>query len=157
MDATTLAERWAEAMDRIKGILDEATQPRFQGVTPFEPLAIPSDGPHAAFWYEGDETLFETLGDAAVAERITIRVYWRFQEPGQIRASLEREIRAVNRYIKDAIRSDAFLNKGGSTRYTDKAEPQAAATGYLTIGDIRYRVLSIPVKLWVYEADDIAP
>lgn len=152
MTIQTVIDGWALAMDQIHDRLRVITTPKPQSVHRSEPLSIPGDCA-VAFWYEGNRDLIQTLSGASVSERLTIRWYWRHQDPQQIRERLEDELFAAGHATRAALWDGTKLASG----FVQKAEPGEITAGYSLIGDIRYRVLTIPVTLWLYDTEDIAP
>lgn len=138
-------------LDTIATHLSGVTNPTFAVVLRAEPLAIPAS-PLAAYYYTGDETLAETLGDVQIAERFTVRCYWRVEAAQQVRESIELEVWNANRAIQAALRGDSQL--GGNCTDLKIAE---ATAGYLSVGGPVYRTLEIPLTVWVYESESIAP
>lgn len=138
-------------LDTLAAHLEAITTPVFAVVLRAEPLAIPAS-PLAAFYYTGDDLLFETLSDASVRERFTIRCYWRVEAAQQVRESIELEVWNANRAIQAALRGDAQL--GGNCTDLKIAE---ASAGYLAVGGPVYRTLEIPLSVHMYASETIAP
>lgn len=139
-------------LTRIKAILTAVTTPTFELVQVGEPLSIPSGDRLAAVWYEANDTSFETLGDANVIDELAIRCYWRVQFTDANREAIEAEVWAANRAIRQGLRGDSQIN--GET--TDLKIGRSTA-GWAVIGNATFRALTVPVQLWVYESDTIAP
>ncbi len=138
-------------LDAIATHLNAVTTPTFQHVIRAEPLSVPAS-PAVGFWYAGDSTLFESLGDVSIEERFIIRALWRIEEASQVRESVELEVWNANRAIQTALRGDSQL--GGNCTDLKLAE---ATVGYVQIGGAVFRALTIPVAVWVYESEAIAP
>ena len=139
-------------LDTIAAILAAVTTPTAQIVLRAEPLSIPSGERLAAFWYLGDATLHESLGDVQVDELFVIQWYWRIQSVADVRQTLELEVWNANRNTQAGLRADSQLGGHATDLKIDEA-----TTGYTTVGDAAFRVLKIPIHVWVYESEPISP
>lgn len=141
----------AGVIDTIAAHLEAVTTPTFQAVLRTEPLKITAT-PTVAFSYIGDSTLQESLGDVQIEELFLIRAYWRMEQVEEYRVALELEVWNANRAIQAALRGDSTL--GGNC--TDLKIDEARA-GYVTVAGALCRMVEIPIRVWIYESESIAP
>ena len=139
------------AITAIETALGTVTTPTFVATYIGEPLSIPAT-PMVAFWVTGQREDFTTLGDASTIADFTIRCYWRMQASPDMRESIEGEIWDAIVGIKTALRADS--NLGGNV--TD-SRPGDATTGYIEIGGLVFRQVSIPFEVNIYGEEPIGP
>ena len=139
------------AITAIETALGTVTTPTFVATYIGEPLSIPAT-PMVAFWVTGQREDFTTLGDASTIADFTIRCYWRMQASPDMRESIEGEIWDAIVGIKTALRADS--NLGGNV--TD-SRPGDASTGYIEIGGLVFRQVSIPFEVNIYSESLIVP
>lgn len=139
------------ALDAILAHLEGLAAPRFEYVEATNPISVPP-GDRAAFvYYRGDIGLFDTLADSSIAERLMITCLWRPGSSVQVSKAIEVEMQRANRAIQRALKGDSQL--GGNATDLKLGDTEA---GYLVIGNISLRALSIPFDVWIYEAEPIA-
>lgn len=139
------------AIAAIDTALGTVTSPTFVSIYIGEPLSVPMT-PMAAFWLTGQREDFTTLGDASTIADFMIRCYWRMQASPNVREDIEAEMWDTIVKIKTALRADS--NLGGNV--TD-SRPGDASTGYIELGGIVYRHVSVPFSVNIYGEEPIVP
>jgi len=139
------------AITAIETALGTVTTPTFVATYIGEPLSIPAT-PMVAFWVTGQREDFTTLGDSSTIADFTIRCYWRMQASPDMRESIEGETWDAIVGIKTALRADSNL----SGNVTD-SRPGDASTGYIEIGGLVFRQVSIPFEDNIYSESLIVP
>jgi len=141
----------AGAIAAIKTALGTVTTPTFVATYIGEPLSVPMS-PMVAFWLTAQREDFTTLGDSSTIAEFTIRCYWRMQASPNIREDIDDELWDAIVGIKTALRADSAL--GGNA--TD-SRPGDATTGYIEIGGLVFRQVSIPFSVNIYSESPITP
>ena len=141
----------AGAIAAIETALGTVTTPTFVATYIGEPLSVPVT-PMVAFWLTGQREDFTTLGDSSTIAEFTIRCYWRMQASPDMRESIEGEIWDAIVGIKTALRADSNL----SDNATD-SRPGDASAGYIEIGGLVFRQVSIPFEVNIYGESPIVP
>ena len=141
----------AGAITAIKTALGTVTTPTFVTTYIGEPLSVPMT-PMVAFWLTAHREDFTTLGDSSTIAEFTIRCYWRMQASPNIREDIDDEIWDAIVGIKTALRADSALN-GNAT----DSRPGDAATGYIEIGGLVFRQVTIPFYVNIYGESTITP
>ena len=139
------------AIAAIETALGTVTTPTFVATYIGEPLSVPAT-PMVAFWMTGQREDFTTLGDSSTIAEFMVRCYWRMQASPDMRESIEGEIWDAIVGIKTALRADS--NLGGNV--TD-SRPGDATTGYIEIGGLVFRQVSIPFEVNIYGEEPIVP
>jgi len=139
------------AIAAIETALGTVTTPTLVATYIGEPLSIPAT-PMVAFWLTGQREDFTTLGDSSTIAEFTIRCYWRMQTSPDMRESVEGEIWDAIVGIKTALRADSNLS-GNAT----DSRPGDASTGYIEIGGLVFRQVSIPFEVNIYGESPIVP
>ena len=141
----------AGAIAAIDTALGTVTTPTFVATYIGEPLSIPAT-PMVAFWLTGQREDFTTLGDSSTIAEFTVRCYWRMQVSADMRESIEGEIWDAGVGIKTALRADSNLS-GNAT----DSRPGDASAGYIEIGGLVFRQVSIPFEVNIYGESPIVP
>ena len=100
----------------------------------------------------GQREDFTTLGDSSTIAEFTIRCYWRMQASPDMRESIEAEMWDAIVGIKTALRADSNLS-GNAT----DSRPGDASAGYIEIGGLVFRQVSIPFSVNIYGESPIVP
>ncbi len=115
------------------------------------PWAIVQDT-QTHFWYEGDSTDYETLGDRSVLEKFKVQVFWREPANGAMFLQQLSECWNANRSIQQAFEAHSTMGE-----LVQKTELQDTTAGlWVSFSGIQYYSLEIPLHLWAYEADQVA-
>ncbi len=139
------------AITAIEDALATVTTPTFVASYIGEPLSVPAT-PMVAFWVSGQREDFSTLGDSSTVADFTVRCYWRMQSSPDMRESIEAEIWDAIVGIKTALRADSSL--GGNAA---DSRPGNATTGYIEIGGLVFRQITIPFEVNIYGESTIVP
>ena len=117
-----------------------------------EPLALPAL-PMIAHWYAGEagDALY-SLSDINPRELVIVCCYWPVSPAPQLRDSVELDIRAAKTQIHTVLGNDSDLAGNVTDLKFRKAE-----AGFTEIGGGTYRVLRVPVELWMYEEAPAVP
>ena len=81
----------AGALNTIDTLLATVSDPTFTAIVRGEPLSI-AGSPTAAFFLTSRASEFLTFSDASSITTFTIRVYFRFQDPQDVRETLEEDM-----------------------------------------------------------------
>jgi len=141
----------AGAIAAIDTAISSVSSPTFSAVFVGEPLAI-AGTPTAAFWLTSHTDTFETLGDVSTTATFTVRCFWRMQTSQDVRETIEDEMWDAIVGIKTALRADSAL--GGNA--TD-SRPGDATTGYIDLGGVAFRQVTIPFEVDIYGDYPITP
>ena len=141
----------AGALNTIDTLLATVSDPTFTAIVRGEPLSI-AGSPTAAFFLTSRASEFLTFSDASSITTITIRVYFRFQDPQDVRETLEEDMWDCMVNVPSALRGDSTL----SGNVTD-LQLGTSTTGYISIGGIAYRTIDFPLELEILGEVTIAP
>ena len=139
------------AIDRIDALLATVSDPAFTAVVRGEPLAI-AGTPLLCFWISNRSETAVTLTNAGSTVTFNIRGFFRMQGSQDVRESIELDLWDAMVNIDTALRSDADLDGNCSdSRVGDMT------TGYMDLGGMAYRTLTIPFEIDTLEEVTITP
>ena len=139
------------AIDRIDALLATVSDPAFTAVVRGEPLAI-AGSPLLAFWLTSRRETAETLSNVGSTTTFTIRAYFRMQSSQDVRESLELDIWDAIYNIGSALRGDADL-----AGHCSDSRVGAATTGFVSMGGLTFRTVTIPFEVDILEETTITP
>jgi hypothetical protein len=139
------------AIDRIDALLATVSDPAFTAVVRGEPLAI-AGSPLLAFWLTSRRETAETLTNVGSITTFTIRGYFRMQVSQDVRESVELDIWDAIYNIGSALRGDADL--AGNC---DDSSVGDATTGFVSMGGLTFRTITIPFQVDILEETTITP
>ena len=139
------------AIDRIDALLATVSDPAFTAVVRGEPLAI-AGSPLLAFWLTSRRETAETLSNVGSTTTFTIRAYFRMQSSQDVRESLELDIWDALYNIGSALRGDADL-----AGHCSDSSVGDATTGFVSMGGLTFRTVTIPFEVDILEETTITP
>ena len=139
------------AIDRIDALLATVSDPAFTAVYRGEPLAI-AGTPLLAFWVTSRSLKAITLSNSGSTVSFTIRAYLRMQNSADVRETIELDLWDSMVNISSALMGDANLSGNVSDSRVGNA-----TTGYINMGGVAYRTMTIPYEVDLLEEVTITP
>ena len=139
------------AIDRIDALLSTVSDPAFTAVLRGEPFAV-AGSPLLCFWISGRNNTAITLTNAGSTTTFTIRAFFRLQVSADVRESIELDVWDAMVNIDSALSGDADL--AGNC---DDSRLGTATTGYVDLGGIACRTLTVPFEVDILEEVTITP
>ena len=139
------------AIDRIDALLGTVSDPAFVTVERGEPMAI-AGTPLLSYWVSSRRETAITLSNAGSTVTFMIRAFFRLQSSKDVREFLELDLWDAMVNISTALRSDADLAGNCSdSRVGD------ATTGFVSMGGVSFRSITIPFEVDLLEEVTITP
>ena len=139
------------AMDRIDVLLATVSDLAFVTVVRAEPMAI-SGTPLLAYWISSRVATAITLSNAGSTVTFTIRAFFRLQSSKDVREFIELDLWDAMVNIATALRSDADLAGNCSDSRIGNA-----TTGFVNMGGVSFRSVTIPFEVDILEEVTITP
>ena len=139
------------AIDRIDALLATVSDPAFVSVVRGEPLAL-AGTPVLAFWVTSRVNTAITLTNSGSTTTFTIRAFFRMQSSQDVRESLELDVWDAIVNINSALSGDANL-----AGHCSDSRLGNATTGYIDLGGIAFKSLTIPFEVDILEETTITP
>ena len=139
------------AIDRIDALLSTVSDPAFVTVVRGEPLAL-AGTPVLSFWVTSRVNTAITLTNSGSTTIFTIRAFFRMQSSQDVRESLELDVWDAIVNINSALSGDANL-----AGHCSDSRLGTATTGYIDLGGIAFKSVTIPFEVDILEETTITP
>ena len=139
-------------VDKLKAHIAAITDPVFELIVVGQPTQLPIADRAAYLWYEGSSIKFQTLADNNVAEHFKLVFLWRPQTVSELTERIEVEAWISSRAIQERLHNDIKLT--GSAQKVELSDDDIEV-GWIRISEIAVRAVIVPIKLWIYETDQI--
>lgn len=140
-----------DILNSIETKLKALDDPKYQGVYIGEPRRISAGSRVIAAWYTGEGERTRTMTQSMVAEEFQIRAYWKFPQSADAAEDIETEIWTAKAEITNDFHADSDLGGDvGNMHFGD------VTTGWIEIGNVTYRVLSLVLRLTLLNEETIS-